>query len=207
MSEVPVEYIKRICEMFKSYGIRSVTMDDVSRDLGISKKTLYSHFKDKAQLVEIILFKEFNERVTEIASAMADKESAIEELFEFYRVQVKIITQQKPNFIYDLKKYYPQYFEEFSKLKREKMMGLISENLVRGKKEGLYRKDLNVNVAARLHSARIESIMASGLFSNEELVSADFFAETFKYHIYAIVSNKGRDIVNSNIEEIIKNAK
>ena len=101
MSKAPQEYIKRTCEMFKSYGIRSVTMDDVSRELGISKKTLYSHFKDKSELVKTILINEFDQKVDEVTKAMANKENAIEELFEFYRIQVKIITQQKPRIFTD----------------------------------------------------------------------------------------------------------
>lgn len=206
MSEVPIEYIKKTCEMFKTYGIRSVTMDDVSRELGISKKTLYSHFTDKSELVEIILDREFHEKLTEITTAMADKENAIEELFEFFHIQIKITTQQKPNFLYDLKKYYPQHFEYFNIQKKSKMMNLIINNLKRGKEEGLYRDDLNEDIAARLHVARIETIMISGQFTMEELTSPDFFVEAFKYHIYAIVSKKGREIVDNNIEGIITNA-
>lgn len=206
MSEVPIEYIKKTCEMFKTFGIRSVTMDDVSRELGISKKTLYSHFTDKSELVEIIVDREFHEKLIEITTAMSNKENAIEELFEFYRIQVKIISQQKPNFLYDLKKYYPQHFENFNIQKKNKMMNLILNNLKRGKKEDLYRKDLDEDIAARLHIARVETIMISGQFSMEELTSPDFFVEVFKYHIYAIVSKKGREIVDNNIERIITNA-
>lgn len=206
MNKTPQEYIRKVCDMFKNYGIRSVTMDDVARELGISKKTLYLHFKDKSELVGIILKWEFKEKAEEFAEAMANNDNAIEELFEYYKVQIKILTHQKANFIYDLKKYYPVHFDEFHNKKMDKMIESVKTNLKRGKKEGLFRKDINEDIITRLHVARIESMMTSGLFSIEELMSPLFFAEAFKYHIYAIVSDKGRKIIDKNIDKIIANA-
>ena len=52
MENAPIEYVAKVCEMFKAYGIKSVTMDDVARELGISKKTLYQYFKDKSELLK-----------------------------------------------------------------------------------------------------------------------------------------------------------
>ena len=206
MNKTPQEYIKKVCDMFTNYGIRSVTMDDVARELGISKKTLYLHFKDKSELVGIILNKEFTEKADEFEKAMENRENAIEELFEYYKVQIRILTNQKPNFIYDLKKYYSNHFDKFTKKKKERMMKSVIRNLKRGKKEGLFREDINEDIVTRMHIARIDSIMTSGLFSFEELRSPLFFSEAFKYHIFAIVSDKGREIVNKKIEEIIANA-
>lgn len=205
MIKTPHEYISKVCDMFKNYGIRSVTMDDVARELGISKKTLYLHFKDKADLVGIILNREFKEKSDEFAAAMANNDNAIEELFEYYKVQIKLLTDQKPNFIYDLKKYYPAHFDKFRKKKKDKMIESVIKNLKRGKKEGLFRKNLNEDIVTRIHIARMESIMTSGLFTFEELISPVFFSEAFKYHIYAIVSDKGREIINKNIDKITAN--
>lgn len=205
MNKTPQEYIKKVCDMFKNYGIKSVTMDDVARELGISKKTLYLHFKDKSELVGIILKREFKEKADEFSEAMENKENAIEELFEYYKVQIKILTNQKPNFLYDLKKYYSTHFDEFTKKKKERMMESVMKNLKRGKEEGLFRADINEDIVTRMHIARIDSIMTSGIFSFEELRSPLFFSEAFKYHIFAIVNDKGREIVNKKIKEIIAN--
>ena len=85
------------------------------------------------------------------------------------------------------------------------MMESMLRNLKRGKKEGLFRDDIDEDIVTRMHVARIESIMGSGLFSFEEIVSPIFFAEAFKYHVYAIVSDKGREIFKKNIESISTN--
>ncbi len=206
MENTPNEYVAKICEMFKSYGIKSVTMDDVARELGISKKTLYQYFKDKSELVGIILQREFEQKAKEFSKAMDNKPNAIEEVFGYFKVQMELLVNHKPNFMYDLKKYYPIHFEEFNKRKHSRMLDSILKNLKRGKKEGLYRKDLNEELITKMHIVRMESIMSSGLFSFEEIISPLFFSEAFKYHLFGIVSDKGREIVNKNIDNIIANA-
>jgi AcrR family transcriptional regulator len=206
MDETGKEYIIRVNTLFKKYGIKSVTMDDVSRELGISKKTLYTFFKDKSDLVEQVLKLEFEEKSCSLKESMSNKANALEELFEYYKLQIKMLSSQKLNFIYDLKKYYPSLFEKFNFYKKELMFDRVKENLIRGKDEGLYRKDLNEDIISRLHIARIESLRNSDLFSHDELISPTFFAEAFKYHVYAIVSNKGREIINENIDKLIENA-
>ncbi len=206
MENAPEEYVKKVCEMFKSYGIKSVTMDDVARELGISKKTLYQYFKDKSELVGIILQREFEQKAKEFSKAMDNKPNAIEEVFGYFKVQMELLVNHKPNFMYDLKKYYPMHFEKFNKRKHSRMLDSILKNLKRGKKEGLYRKDLNEELITKMHIVRMESIMSSGLFSFEEIISPLFFSEAFKYHLFGIVSDKGREIVNKNIDNIIANA-
>ena len=206
MENTPIEYVAKVCEMFKSYGIKSVTMDDVARELGISKKTLYQYFKDKSELVGIILQREFEQKAKEFSEAMDNKPNAIEEVFGYFKVQMELLVNHKPNFMYDLKKYYPMHFEEFNKRKHSRMLDSILKNLKRGKKEGLYRKDLNEELITKMHIVRMESIMSSGLFSFEEIISPLFFSEAFKYHLFGIVSDKGREIVNKNIDNIIANA-
>jgi len=206
MDETRKEYIVRVNTLFKKYGIKSVTMDDVSRELGISKKTLYTFFRDKSDLVEQVLKLEFEEKSCSLKESMANKTNALEELFEYYKVQIKMLSSQKLNFLYDLKKYYPSLFEKFNFHKKELMFNRVKDNLKRGKDEGYYRKDLNEDIITRLHIARIESLRTSDLFSMEEITSPTFFAEAFKYHVYAIASNKGRKIIDENIDKLIENA-
>jgi len=206
MDDTGIEYIRRVNTLFKKYGIKSVTMDDVSRELGISKKTLYTFFKDKSDLVDQVLKLEYEEKSCSIKDSMANKANALEELFEYYKLQIRMLSSQQLNFIYDLKKYYPSLFEKFNIHKKTLMFDMVKENLKRGKNEGLYRKDLNEDIITRLHIARIESLRYSDLFTHEELVSPLFFAEAFKYHVYAIASNKGRQIIDENIDKLIENA-
>lgn len=194
MKDRKTEIADKVCKLFREFGIKSVTMEDIARHLSISKKTLYEYFTDKKDLVKGVMESNARNKTIDFSIPQKKKTNAIEDLFYYYNVQVQMIKDHKPSFIYDLKKYYPELFEEFQEAKRKRIIGSVRENLLKGKKEGFYREDVNENVIARLNLMRIEGIMNSGTFSFEEMVSPDLFSEIFKYHVYGIVSEKGREI-------------
>ena len=201
MTDRRIEIAEKVCKLFREFGIKSVTMDDIARHLSISKKTLYEYFTDKGDLVRGVMESIARNKAIDLSVPQKKQVNAIEELFYYYNVQVQMIKDHKPSFIYDLKKYYPDLFEEFQEVKRQRILESVRENLIKGKKEGLYRNDVDESVIARLNLMRIEGIMNSGTFSFEEMVSPDFFSEIFKYHVYGIVSDKGRQLFE---QELIK---
>jgi AcrR family transcriptional regulator len=202
MNEKKLEIVKKVYELYRQFGIRSVTMDDVVRELGISKKTLYKHFKDKTDMVLAVMEYDFETKKEEYIKCFGAQLNAVEELINYSILQLKIIMDHKPTLIYDLKKYYPAVFDHFNKLKRENMYNGLLMNLERGKKEGLYRSDLNVELIARLNIVRVEGMMNSKIFKPEEIRSHEFFKELMKYHAYGIVSEKGRKVLESNIDKL-----
>ncbi len=177
-------------------------MDDVARHITISKKTLYQYFKDKKELVWAVLEHGDCEKKIDLSIFEQSNSNAIDDLFNFYNVQVEMIKNHKPAFVYDLKKYYPDIFLHFQKIKHKRILESISTNLSKGKKEGLYRSDINEDILSRLSLMRIEGIMNSGIFRVEEIVSTELFYEIFKYNIYGIVSDKGRKMLDGKFREI-----
>ncbi len=194
MRDRKIEIAEKVCKLFREFGIKSVTMDDIARHLSISKKTLYEYFTDKKDLVKGVMESNARNKAIDFSIPQKKKINAIEELFYYYSVQVQMIRDHKPSFIYDLKKYYPELYKQFQDVKRQRILDSVQENLIKGKKEGLYRNDVDESVIARLNLMRIEGIMNSGTFSFEEMVSPDLFSKIFKYHVYGIVSDKGREI-------------
>jgi len=194
MRDRKIEIAEKVCKLFREFGIKSVTMDDIARHLSISKKTLYEYFTDKKDLVKGVMESNSRNKAIDFSIPQKKKINAIEELFYYYSVQVQMIRDHKPSFIYDLKKYYPELYKQFQDVKRQRILDSVQENLIKGKKEGLYRNDVDESVIARLNLMRIEGIMNSGTFSFEEMVSPDLFSKIFKYHVYGIVSDKGREI-------------
>lgn len=202
MEDKKQEIIEKARELYYQYGIRSVTMDDVVKELGISKKTLYQYFEDKSTLVAEVLkcdkdlkMKEFSEVKTNISNAM-------EEMLQFYNLQQKMIKENNPSFRYDLKKYYPKIHNEFMEKKRKVIYESVVGNLKRGKKEGLYRIDIDEEIIAGLNLMRIEALINTGIFSNDEMMMPHFFTEMFKYHMYGIVNDNGRKILEKNIDKL-----
>ncbi len=187
-----VEILNKVCSLYRKYGIKSITMDDAARHLGISKKTLYQHFADKTELVKEAVIHEVQSKQNNLIILNRKETNAIEDLLDYYKAQVKLILDYKPNFVYDLKKYYPSIYETYVKIKRERILESTRYNLVKGKEEGLYRENLDVDIISRLLLMRIEGMIHSGIFTTEELLSPVVFTEIFNYHLYGIVSEKGR---------------
>ncbi|MBK7132315.1 MAG: TetR/AcrR family transcriptional regulator [Bacteroidales bacterium] len=180
-------------------------MDDVSRELGVSKKTLYQFVTDKDDLVGKFIDNEIAIRQEEICKCFRTGLNAIEELFEISIFMNKIMRNQNPATEYDLKKYYPEHYQKIVKARREGIYSYILTNLKNGKKEGLYRDDLNNEIIARLYLSRAESIHTNDLFTIEEFTSHELFIELIKYHVRGIATQKGIDVLEQKINEVETN--
>ncbi len=183
--------IEKSLELFRKYGIKSVTMDDLSTELGMSKKTLYHYFNDKADLVKKVITHEFEKKLTAFKKIMKGPGNAIEHMDAVNRFILTEHKCHKPAMIFDLQKYFPEAHGEIQRAKRNHLLNAILKNLRQGKKEGLYRAKLNEEIIARLHVFRVENILSSDVFKIEELTSSKFFDEIFIYHMHGIASEKG----------------
>jgi AcrR family transcriptional regulator len=178
-------------------------MDDVARHLSVSKKTLYEYFHDKRDLVGRVLDSEHAAKCGIFESIRKKDLNAIEEMFHIYLNVSSMIREFNPSMEYDIRKYYPDLYLRMREKRRETMLENTNANLQKGIREGLYRKDLNASVIARLHLFRIESITENEIFSADELNSFETFHELFVYHLYGIVSEKGRTFFDRNFGKFI----
>ncbi len=193
--------LKQVRRLYQRYGIKSVTMDDVAKHLGISKKTLYEYFTDKEDLVRNV-FKFEHDHWAGFLGAIEDKKlNAIEELFEVYKMINAMFREFNPSMEYDLRKYYPDLFIQVKEVRRKRMFELVFDNLNKGKMEGLYRKELNAKIIAKLHVFRTESFFDNDMFTQEELISFKMFHEVFVYHLQGILNNDGRAFFETNFDK------
>ncbi|MDP1622916.1 MAG: TetR/AcrR family transcriptional regulator [Bacteroidales bacterium] len=193
--------LEQVGKLYHRYGIKSVTMDDVAKQLGISKKTIYEFFSDKEDLVKQVLLFE-HDHYCGFLNAIEDKQAnAVEELFEVYKMMNAMLIEFNPSMEYDIRKYYPNLFLKIREIRRKRMYDSVYNNLNQGKKEGLYRKELNSKTIAKLHVSRTESLLDSDMFTQEELTSLDIFHEIFLYHLHGILSHKGRTFFENNFEK------
>ncbi len=198
MNEELKNILGKVGNLYTRYGIKSITMDDVARELGISKKTLYQYVNDKADLVEKYFYYEF-EKVGEVFSQIKKKsKNAIEQLMEVYRLYMSMLKNYSHTTEYDLKKYYPELSSGIHEMKRESMYKAILDNMIWGKKEGLFRKDLDEEIIAKIMVARFECLPESPLFDASEYTSSHFILQVFLYHIYGIASEKGLEVLKTN---------
>lgn len=178
-------------EVFMRYGIRSVTMDDIARELKVSKKTLYKYVKDKADLVYKVMggFCEMEQdMITEI---IKNSENAIDEVISISEFVGAKIADVHPSIHYDLEKYYPEAWEIFSKHKKGFVQKCLEANLERGIREGYYRDNMNIRILARLYVAKIDMVFDPVIFPPREFSFGDVHMELSRYHIRGIANEKG----------------
>jgi TetR/AcrR family transcriptional regulator, cholesterol catabolism regulator len=183
-------------ELFMLYGIRRVTMDDVARHLGMSKKTIYSVYKDKDELVQSLLEDELNENERCFLDINNKADNAVAECFELMKFMTGMFKKVNPWMFYDLQKYHPQSFQYFQNFKEEHMKGQIVANLERGIKEGLYRPNLNVEVLAILRQSQIEMGMSPMLFPPDKFELAKVQVELLDHFLHGILTLKGHKLIN-----------
>ena len=194
--------LEEVLHLYSRYGIRSVTMDDISRELGMSKKTIYRLVKDKEELVNQVLKYESSRSDLVTKRFRKSGANAIDQLIEVNGLMFDARTQHNPTFYYDLKKYHLKSFTKWMDKKRERMYTLLTENMIRGKKEGIYRSDLNHHIIARLYMARMEMLDRTDLIENEEIKSQNFFREILIYHIHGICNDKGLEYFSQNMKKL-----
>ena len=189
--------------LFRSerYGIKSVTMDDVSYELGISKKTLYNYVSNKEELVDKYIAYKINQRECSFNAIRHRELNAIEELLAVNAQVIEMLKNYSPSLDYDLKKYYPDHYNKLRKVRREHMYQTILDNIYKGKEQGLYREDLNPEIITKIHVSRIENSLANEIFSIEELTSEKFIREMTIYHIRAIANKTGIEFLERKMKE------
>jgi TetR/AcrR family transcriptional regulator, cholesterol catabolism regulator len=202
MNEELKNLLIKVRELYIKYGIKSITMDDVARELGISKKTIYQYVTDKEDLVGKFIDNEIALRKEEICKCFRIGYNAIEELFEISLFMNRLMRNQNLATEYDLKKYYPNHYHRALVARRDGVQSYILLNLKKGIQEGLYRGDLNKEVIARLYLWRSENIQFDELFTVEEFTSVKLFIELLNYHVRGIATEKGIAVLERKIREL-----
>lgn len=148
--------IHQVRDLFLRIGIRSVSMDDIAGQMGMSKKTLYQHFADKDELVEMVVDYETTRMQGECRACSTTAENAVEEIFKTMEMVLKHFRDMNPMVLFDLHKFHIKAFGKFMEYKNIFLLEIISNNLKRGVEEGFFRHDINIDILAKF---RLESMM------------------------------------------------
>ncbi|MBP8040878.1 MAG: TetR/AcrR family transcriptional regulator [Bacteroidales bacterium] len=199
MEDKVTKILQQVSDLYQKYGIKSVSMDDVARELGISKKTLYEYFKDKEDLVGKVLESQMSQIRAVFEIEKDDEHNAVDHLLEIDRIITAFLKNFSPTIHYDLQKYYPSVFRSIFEYKRGFMFDSIKANLERGIKEGLYRSDFNSDIIAQIYVNQIEASLGSGFITSMEFTTNELFSEMFTYHFRGIASKKGIEYFEKKI--------
>lgn len=198
-TEQQEKWLRRIAELFMRLGIKSLTMDDVARELGISKKTLYQFVENKDDLVkkviELHLSQECN-RSEEVARLAKD---ALDEMLIVIKESVGDMQSMKANIVYELQKYHRDAWDLLQDYQRGFLFKIVKDNLERGIQEGYYRNDLDVDITAKLHLVQSFAIFDETWFPKPPYSGETLFREAIMLYLQSILSEKGRQALKAKL--------
>lgn len=191
--------IKKAADLFITLGFKSVTMDDIASEIGISKKTIYAHFSNKTTLVKEVTLYLFKNISTGIDGICALDKNPIEELYEIKKLVMVHLKEEKASPQFQLQKYYPQIYNDLKKMHYERMSECTLNNLQKGVEQGLYRKDLDIDFISKIYFQGVNGIKDEDIFPTNNFPKRALFEMYLEYHLRGIVTPKGLEILNTFI--------
>lgn len=183
-------------DIFMKYGIRSVSMDDISRQLGMSKKTLYQHFENKSDLVRQVLQDSHEDFEASIENVLSEGNNAIDDLLDISLFIAEHMKEVNVVVTFDLQKYYPELYREYLDKKRNFAFNYLTGNLLKGIREDLYRDDLSIELIAKLYVQKIEDLHDPRVYDAEKISFTEVFEVMFENHIRGIANENGINYFN-----------
>jgi AcrR family transcriptional regulator len=182
-------------ELFMQYGIRSVSMDDIANNLGMSKKTLYQYYADKDELVDAVVEGHINDIQCDCVDCRKEAKDAIHEIFITMERILEEIGNMNPMLLYDLEKFHFKSYRRFRDHKDKFLAQVIKENIEWGIKDELYRPEINVDIMCKF---RIESMMIPfnvGLFPPGKYNLGQLSQEIIEHFVYGLATIKGHKLI------------
>ena len=184
--------------LFLRYGVKSVTMDDIARELGISKKTLYQHVENKADLIEQTVQVYIEDEKKMIALIHKKADDAIHEMVILSRHIIQMFREMPSGLTYDLQKYHRKCWDLMESYNQSHIYGVIKDNIERGVEQGVYRNDLNPDIIAKLYVGKTSIIVDEDLFPLRNYNKEKLFEEYINYHLHGIASPKGLKLLEKH---------
>lgn len=192
--------ISKASEMFMTLGFKSVTMDDIAQEMGISKKTIYTHFSNKETIIAVTTDAIFEQVTNDINNICSTNKNPITELYEIKKRVMEHMRNEKTSPWYQLQKYYPAIYSNIKKRQFSFMQDCVVDNLNRGLELKLYRNNINVQFVSRIYFTGITGIKEEELFPPAMFKGETLYEIYLEYHLRGIVTPEGRKILNQLIQ-------
>lgn len=203
--EVKEKLLAKSAEMFLNLGVKSVTMDEIAAEMGISKKTIYAHFPTKTKLIEATALYVFENISCGIDKIREENKDPLEELYIIKNFALDNLKDEKSSPQYQLQKYYPKIFTTIKTRQQKMMRELILENLQKGIDQGLYRADLPLDFTTRIYFVGMLGIKDRDFFPEKDYTTSELVEKHLEYHLRAIVTEKGmrklNELLNSTLQK------
>lgn len=182
-------------KLFCQFGIKSVTMDDIAKHLGMSKKTIYQYYKDKKELVQILIKNKMESQVCVMDQNSTESSNAVDEVFRAVIQMESMLSNINPILFYDLQKYHPEAWLIFKNFRESKLFEVIKQNLDWGIKEGYYRKEINLDIISRMRIEQIDMAFNHSLSLVNKYGVFQVMKEITEHYLYGICTPLGHRLI------------
>ncbi|MGZ3838050.1 MAG: TetR/AcrR family transcriptional regulator [Flavisolibacter sp.] len=197
--------LKKADELFNHYGIRSVSMDDIAAQLGMSKKTLYQYYVDKDELVTDVFTAIMDQNKERCSEGRRISENAMHEVFLSFDWVQEMFANMNPAVLYDMEKYHPSCFKKFGEHKNGFMYQMLRSNIERGVKEGLYREELDVDILVRYRLYSIMLAFNPEVFPNNRTHLVHIEQQLLEIFLHGIATARGQKLIQKYKNQRTKN--
>jgi len=194
-------------ELFMRLGIRSVSMDDIAAHLGMSKKTIYQYFSDKDELVDAVMDADIQNMQCQCDTMLKQSRDAVEEIVLTMDMIQEQFRNLNPIVLHDMQKFHHRAFQKLATHKQHYLLDIIRKNLVRGKAEGLYRAEIDIEVIARY---RLESMMLPfnlDLYPPAKYNLSDVTVQIIEHFLFGLATPQGHELIRRYQNERIQKIK
>lgn len=197
--EFKTEFLTRVAELFLEFGAKTLTMDEVAREFGISKKTLYQRYRNKEALLEDVLHLKLQEIIDKMQQLDLEIDNAIDRMLCRNELIDKVVDSNNTVLIKQLLRYYPSIFSTHMQNFSEKFSDVLIHNIQRGRKQGFYRDDFDERIYSKFFFQLIMSYDSSTFVDVSEIERLEYQNGVMEFYLQAITTEKGKQYLKSII--------
>lgn len=199
--EVKNRILEAAADLFCRYGIKSISMDEIARHLGISKKTIYQFYREKDEIVYLVIQQRMIQDQEVMSDLLANADNPIDEMMRVTERILVVMSSINPSLFFDLQKYHPNAWGVCNDHKRNFVLKRITENLEMGIAEGLYRIDIRVDILAKVRMEQINLAFDPHIFPPGQFRFDDIQIQLLDHFLRGIVTAKGLEVLHQYSKE------
>lgn len=199
--DVSERILKTAKELFLRFGIRSISMDDIAGHVGISKKTIYQHFKDKDDIVKMAIRRFLAAQMRTLTGIREEAADAVEALVRVHDAVVQNLHEATPTLLHDLQKYHPGAWKEVEEYRKDFLAKLLTEIIHSGVEEGVFNENLRLDILVRLRLEEQMLVNSEDVFPANRFDRTEVICEMLEHFTLAIATARGRRRFKKHISE------
>jgi AcrR family transcriptional regulator len=185
----------KAAEMFFSYGLKSISMDDLARSAGMSKKTLYQYYANKNELVGEVAKQLLQSHQHAFVNAASTAKDAVDETLIQSTLLATVLPSVHRSFYLELEKYYAAGWEMLVKHRDKFILPTLQKTLQRGIDEHVFRHQIDIALIAHIRLQHIKTAMLEQCFAGNYYSHAQLINQFTLFYLYAITTTKGKTLI------------